>query len=298
MSSRGRKESSQHQTAQLTLTVHYHDDGEICPSSIGLVCPLGDIYDQPEPGALPPGIKLPNGLTMQALMGATGGGGFPGMMMVPGMFGGNDMSAMMATMLSMEGGMGPEGFDMSALMGGLGNGEGDVSASLMQSMFSNPMGLAQGPGSNPMAAMAAMAAASQGGNPMAAMAAMVSGGNPMAAMAAMAAAAQGGNPMAAMAAAFGGGPTEGGQPVPPAVAMTRMKVAMAQAATDMQIAKTVATSSLAKLTDSETHTMTEGQFLTTKEFLNFMQSSTTEVCFSKKPTNTILIMQFEKKPFQ
>lgn len=270
MGSRGRKESAQHQTAQLTLTVHYHDDGEICPSSIGMVCPLGDIYDQPEPGALPPGIKLPNGLTMQALMGANSGG-------FPGMFGGNDMSAMMATMLSMDG----DSFDMSSLMGGLGGEDaGDpTSAPFMQSMFSNPLAaMAQGPvgGGNPMAAMAAMAAAAQGGNPMAAMAAMVSGGNPMAAMAAMAAAAQGGNPMAAMAAFAGGG--AGGESVPPVVAMTRMKVAMAQAATDMQIAKTVATSSLAKLSDSETLTMTDGQFVTTKELLNFMQSSTTEVC--------------------
>lgn len=285
----GRKESAQHQTTRFMLTIHSHEDGEICPCSIGLVCPLSDIYDQPEPGELPPGMKLPNGLTMQALLGGGGGigmGGFNGMMMGPGMYGGGDMNSMMASMLAMTSGMEgmesmgqfggmADNFDMSGMMSGL---EGDA-AGMMHAMgpaaFLNPMAAmtTMVPGGNPMAAMAAMAAAAQGGGNL--MAVMATGGNPMAAMAAMAAA--GVNPMSAMGS-FGGGTSEGGgQPVPPAVAMARMKVAMTQAATDMQIAKTVSSSSLAKLSDTETNVMTDGQFLTTKDFVVFMQSSTTDV---------------------
>jgi hypothetical protein len=44
-----------------------------------------------------------------------------------------------------------------------------------------------------------------------------------------------------------------------------------------QIAQTVAKSSLAKMSDDETRTVTDGQFYTTKEFVNYMTSATTEV---------------------
>ena len=130
-----------------------------------------------------------------------------------------------------------------------------------------------------MAMMAAMAAAQGGG-----------GGDPssnpaMAMMKAMAAAQGGGaggaasNPamamMAAMAAAQSGGP--GGQPLPPQIVAAKMKAAVAQAQTNMQIAQTVGNSSLAKLTDDQTRTFSNGKFITTKEFVNFMQSANTEV---------------------
>jgi hypothetical protein len=156
---------------------------------------------------------------------------------------------------------------------------------------------------NPAMAMA-MAAASQGGgafgggNPamamMAAMAAAQGGGgadpssNPAMAMMAAMAAAQGGgmgaggaasNPamamMAAMAAAQSGGP--GGQPLPPQLVAAKVKAAVVQAQTNMQIAQTVGNSSLARLTDDQTKTFSQGKFITTKEFVNFMQSANTEV---------------------
>jgi hypothetical protein len=88
-----------------------------------------------------------------------------------------------------------------------------------------------------------------------------------------------------MAAAQGGGGGGGifggtdssGKPVPPAVVAARVKAVVAQAQTNMQISQTVANSSLAKLSDVDTRVMSEGKFYTTKEFINFMQSSTTEV---------------------
>lgn len=286
-SSRSRKESAQHRSAQMTL--HFHNDGEICPSSFGLICPLGDVYDdQPIPGALPPGIvpRLPNGLSFQSLLG--GGSGFnPAMAMAMGMGmgdGGGDMNMMMASMLSaMSSGVpgmdsldpfGSGGLDMSSLAAGLSSVDGGMS-SMGAAGFGNPA----------MAMMAAMASGSGGS---------FGGGNPaMAMMAAMAAASQGGgaggipgapggNPMAmmaAMAAAQSAVKTtdSSGNPVPPAVVAARFKAAVQQAQTNVAIAQTVANSSLAKMSDDQTRTATEGQFFTTKEFVNFMSSATTEV---------------------
>ena len=328
VSGTSRKESTHHRSAQ--MTVHFHTDGEICPSSFGQVCPLGDVYDQPEPGQLPPGIipRMPNGSGFYGGgfggggFGAGFGGGFGGMgfnpAMLMGMGGGGggmdmgdggDMNAMMATMLSAmsaDGGAGfgmpgidsmdpfGGGFDMSSLAGGLPSSFDGTSSPYTQGMGSSAFG-------NPAMAMAMAAAqggggAFGGGNPamamMAAMAAAQGGGggdpssNPAMAMMKAMAAAQGGgaggaasNPamamMAAMAAAQSGGP--GGQPLPPQIVAAKMKAAVAQAQTNMQIAQTVGNSSLAKLTDDQTRTFSNGKFITTKEFVNFMQSANTEV---------------------
>jgi hypothetical protein len=330
-SSSERKET-QHRSAQMTL--HFHEDGEICPSSFGLICPLGDYYDQPEMGELPPGIvpKLPNGIGFQSMMGGMGGmGGMgfnPAMMMGMGMgmgggADGGDM--MMATMLSAmsggAGGFGMEGLDPFSAMA-MAGGDFDMSSLAAGLSATNPSSLNGSspfmPSMNPAMAMAMAAAASQGGMPG------VGGGNPaMAMIAAMAAASTGGggafggggggafagggafgggggNPamamMAAMAAAQGGGgggagggllssTDSSGQPVPPTVMAARFRAVMEQAQTSMQIAQTVGNSSLAKMTDDETKTATEGKFFTTKEFVNFMQSATTEV----GPTFWVLI---------
>ena len=78
-----------------------------------------------------------------------------------------------------------------------------------------------------------------------------------------------------MAAAQAGG--HGGQPLPPQIVAAKMKAAVVQAQTNMQIAQTVGNSSLAKLTDDQTRTFSDGKFFTTKEFVNFMQSANTEV---------------------
>ena len=287
------------------MVLHFHTDGEICPSSFGLICPLGDEYDQPAPGTLPPGIipKMPNGMSLQSMfaggggMGAFNGMGFNPAMAMAAMGGGmdgdaGDMNLMMATMLSAmsAGGSDPLGdsFDMSSLAAGLDGG----SASFIQSMaMTNPaMAMAMaaasgggggGPsaafGGNPMAMMAAMAAASQGG---------AAGGNPAMAMMAAMAAAQGG----AGGGGMFGGTDSSGKPVPPAVVAARVKAVMAQAQTNMQISQTVANSSLAKLTDVETRIMSEGKFYTTKEFVNFMQSSTTEVGMLSTTPETPLLM--------
>ena len=85
--------------------------------------------------------------------------------------------------------------------------------------------------------------------------------------------------MAAMAAAQSAVKTtdSSGNPVPPAVVAARFKAAVQQAQTNVAIAQTVANSSLAKMSDDQTRTATEGQFFTTKEFVNFMSSATTEV---------------------
>ena len=382
-SSRQRKESAQHRSAK--MTVHFHQDGEICPSSFGLICPLGDIYDDnPEPGDLPAGIvpRLPSSVMVG------GGGGF-GPAMGMGMGDGGDMNMMMASMLSAMsvpgmdsldpfgggaalggmggafggmgaglggmgaafGGMGAFGGmsdsfgGMGAAFGGMGDSYGGMGDSFggmgggfdMSSMATGLSSVDGGAGissssgymgstgfMNPAMAMAAAAAGGPagsfgGGNPamarMAAMAAAQGGGaagipgvpsaNPaMAMMAAMAAASQGGgvsgipgapptNPamamMAAMAAAKSAAalPTTDatGKPLPPTVVAARFKAAVDQAQTNMQIASTVANSSLAKLTDEETRTATDGQFYTTKEFVNFMQSSTTEV---GRPTSCLI----------
>ena len=55
--------------------------------------------------------------------------------------------------------------------------------------------------------------------------------------------------------------------------------------TNMQIAKTVATSdTLKNLTDDQVQEISEKKFSTAKEFMNFMQSAGTEVgnCINKK----------------
>ena len=52
---------------------------------------------------------------------------------------------------------------------------------------------------------------------------------------------------------------------------------MQQQAANVQMSKTIANSSLAKMSDQEMKKMTEGKFSTTKEFIEYMQSPDTEV---------------------
>ena len=52
---------------------------------------------------------------------------------------------------------------------------------------------------------------------------------------------------------------------------------MQKQATNVQMSKTIANSSLAKMSDQQTNKMTEGKFSTTREFIDYMQSSDTEV---------------------
>ena len=68
---------------------------------------------------------------------------------------------------------------------------------------------------------------------------------------------------------------------------------MQKQAANVQMSKTLANSSLAKMSDQEVLKMTEGQFSTTKEFLDYMQSPDTEVNIPtpKRETGQIQLLQ-------
>ena len=54
---------------------------------------------------------------------------------------------------------------------------------------------------------------------------------------------------------------------------------MMKQAANVQMSKTIANSSLAKMNDQEIKAMTEGKFSSAKEFVEYMQSPDTEVKF-------------------
>ena len=60
-------------------------------------------------------------------------------------------------------------------------------------------------------------------------------------------------------------------------AAEKYKAMMVKQAADVEMKKTLANSSLAKLSDSEVKVMTEGKFATAEEFMEYMQSSDTDV---------------------
>ena len=60
-------------------------------------------------------------------------------------------------------------------------------------------------------------------------------------------------------------------------AAEKYQAMMVKQAADVEMKKTLANSSLAKLSDSEVKVMTEGKFATAEEFMEYMQSSDTDV---------------------
>lgn len=226
MNTNGRKVSAQHQTTQLLLTVHYHEDGEICLSSIGMECPLGDLYDQPIPGEIPTGMKLPNGFNLNSLFRRGSNGHLNGSQNGLEVFPKNNM---LASMLSTTYGLFETGDMMSAL-------DVETLARIQSGFFGSQ--IAEGDSL---------------------MASLTSIGNPILALTEI----TGNNPMTTLSRGD--------------ATMAKMKTAMAQALTDMQIAKTVENSYLTQLSDTEVLIMTDGQFRTTKDFIAFMRSSTTGV---------------------
>ena len=310
--SRPQRKSSSHKT----ILVHFHDDGSVCPQSFGQICPYGGVEGPPEPVSPTFLQKLPNGFQMPNFSGfnfgpgpGQGGGGGGGPAGGNNGFdagGFNDFNAFSTDFSTNSTGLtsstsnnffDTSGF-MSDLSASLDLNSSDFNVDVAPNSLAIPEGNAQN--NQNIAQMAKMAVSSGSPSAVAAMAKMAAAtGNAVAAKAMV--------QMAQMAAKNGVksippeaimqvmgktglGGTAGLNAAMSAARQTKAKdspekqveaqkyqaVMMKQAA-NVQISKTISNSSLATMSDQQVKKMTEGKFKTNKEFLEFMQSSDTDV---------------------
>ncbi len=299
-----------------SVLMHFHDDGEVCPQSFGQTCPHGGIDGPMEPASPSFLSKLPNGFNFNQFNGFGGGGGMGGMPGAGGPdFSFTDYSSSYSSYDTGGGSYGgvdsylnnpsstssnyfdASGF-MSDLTASLDMGEeldvapnslviADANSQKNNQAIANMAKMAISSGTpSAVAAMAKMAAAS--GNAAAAkamtqMAQMAASSGvkaipPQALMAIMAKTGLGGAVgMTAAMAATRQVEAANKDNVEKQIEAQKYAAVMQKQAANVQMSKTIANSSLAKMSDQEIKKMTEGQFSTTKEFLDYMQSPDTEV---------------------
>ena len=305
--SRPQRKSSSHKT----ILVHFHDDGSVCPASFGQTCPYGGVEGHPEPVSPTFLQKLPNGFQMPNFSGfnfgppGQGGGQQSGQGNGFDIGGGNDFNAFSTDFSTNSTGLTSStsnNFDtsgfMSDLSASLDLNSSDFNVDVAPNSLAIPEGNAQN--NQNIAQMAKMAVSSGSPSAVAAMAKMAAAtGNAVAAKAMV--------QMAQMAAKNGVksippeaimqvmgktglGGTAGLNAAMSAARQTKSKdnpekqveaqkyqaVMMKQAA-NVQISKTISNSSLATMSDQQVKKMTGGNFKTNKEFMDFMQSSDTDV---------------------